>query len=308
MKIVFLDASTLGDTPLDPIASQGELVCYPTSTREEVLERTADCQVIITNKVRIDKEIIDSAKELKLICEAATGVNNIDLNAAAAKGIPVRNVAAYSTDSVVQATFMHILSLMGNAPYFDSSVKSGKYSASPIFTDVSMPFIEITGKRIGIIGLGNIGYKVAKVAEAFGMEPVYYSTSGTSHCTEYPNLDLETVMKTSDVITVHAPYNERTAGLIGEKELDMMKAGAFIVNAGRGGIIDETALAAAIDKGIIGGAALDVFTTEPLPADSPLLHTAHPERLRFTPHTAWASVEARKRLVAGVAANIGKGW
>lgn len=304
MKIVFLDASTMGDTPIQPVAELGELVCWPTSTREEALERVSDCEVLIINKVRVDRELMDAAPKLKLICEAATGVNNIDLQVAAEKGIPVKNVAAYSTDSVVQSTFMHMLSLMGNAPYYDDAVKSGRYSASGLFTDVSKPFIEITGKKLGIIGLGNIGKKVAAVAEAFGMEVSYFSTSGTSHCQDYPSLSLEQIMKESDVISVHAPYNERTAGLIGENELRMMKPTAFILNMGRGGIVEEAALAKVIDEDLIGGAALDVFVKEPLPACHPLLHTAHPEKLRFTPHTAWASVEARKRLMAGIAKNI----
>lgn len=183
-------------------------------------------------------------------------------------------MAGYSTESVVQETFMHILSLLGNGPYFDNVVKSGAYSASGLFTDVSRPFIEMHGKRIGIIGMGTIGSRVAKVAESFGMEVVYYSTSGTGHCKEYPSISLKVLMKTSDVISIHAPYNERTAGLIGLKELEWMKPSAIIVNMGRGGIVDEQALATVIDKNLIGGAALDVFTSEPLPADSPLLHLA----------------------------------
>ena len=304
MKIVFLDASTVGDTPLDEIAALGELVCYPASTKEEALARVGDCEVLIINKVVVDAALIAAAPELRLICEAATGVNNIDLEAAAARGIPVRNVAGYSTDSVVQETFMHILSLAGNAPYFDASVKSGEYSRGPIFTDVSRPFFELTGKTMGIIGLGTIGTKVAKVAEAFGMNVIYYSTSGTSHNRDYPSVPLDELMWSSDVISVHAPYNSRTAGLVGAKELALMKPTAFIVNMGRGGIVDEAALAQAVDEGRIGGAALDVYVREPLPADSPLLHTRHPERLRFTPHTAWASVEARRRLVSAIAANI----
>ena len=304
MKIVFLDASTVGDTPLDEIAALGELVCYPASTKEEALARVGDCEVLIINKVVVDAALIAAAPELRLICEAATGVNNIDLEAAAARGIPVRNVAGYSTDSVVQETFMHILSLAGNAPYFDASVKSGEYSRGPIFTDVSRPFFELTGKTMGIIGLGTIGTKVAKVAEAFGMNVIYYSTSGTSHNRDYPSVPLDALMWSSDVISVHAPYNSRTAGLVGAKELALMKPTAFIVNMGRGGIVDEAALAQAVDEGRIGGAALDVYVREPLPADSPLLHTRHPERLRFTPHTAWASVEARRRLVSAIAANI----
>ena len=304
MKIVFLDASTVGDTPLDEIAALGELVCYPTSTKEEALSRIGDCEVLIINKIVVNEELIAAAPSLKLICEAATGVNNIDLDAAAKRGIPVKNVAGYSTDSVVQETFMHILSLAGNAPYFDASVKSGEYSRGPIFTDVSRPFFELTGKTMGIIGLGTIGTKVAKVAEAFGMNVIYYSTSGTSHNRDYPSVPLDELMWSSDVISIHAPYNARTAGLVGAKELALMKPTAFIVNMGRGGIVDEAALAQAIDEGRIGGAALDVYVREPLPADSPLLRTRHPEKLRFTPHTAWASVEARERLVAAIAANI----
>ena len=215
MKIVFLDASTVGDTPLDEIAALGELTCYPTSTKDEALSRVGDCEVLIINKIIVDAELIAAAPKLKLICEAATGVNNIDLEAAAARGIPVKNVAGYSTDSVVQETFMHILSLAGNAPYFDASVKSGEYSRGPIFTDVSRPFFELTGKTMGIIGLGTIGTKVAKVAEAFGMNVIYYSTSGTSHNSDYPSVPLDELMWSSDVISVHAPYNSRTAGLVG---------------------------------------------------------------------------------------------
>ncbi|MBQ0045137.1 MAG: D-2-hydroxyacid dehydrogenase [Bacteroidales bacterium] len=308
MKMVFLDALTMGDTPLDEISALGELVCYPTSTKEEALARVGDCDVLMINKVVVDKELLDAAPMLKLICEFATGVNNIDLDAASQRGIPVRNVAGYSTDSVVQTTFMHMLSLLGNAPYFDASVKSGAYSRSGLFTDLSVPFYEITGKVLGIVGLGNIGQKVAHLAEAFGMKVIYYSTSGTAHSKEYECVPLERLMSESDVISIHAPLNERTKGLIGAEQLGMMKKTAFIINTGRGGIIDEAALAAAIDEDSIGGAALDVFSKEPLPEDNPLLHVRHPEKLRFTPHTAWASVEARTRLAHLVAENVKKGW
>lgn len=308
MKIVFLDAATLGDTSLEPIAKLGDLVCWSTSTPEEARARVGDCEILIINKIKVDTMLLDAAPVLKLVCEAATGVNNIDVEACAAKGIPVRNVAGYSTDSVVQETFMHILTLMGNGPYFDCTVKSGEYSRGNIFTDVSKPFFEIAGKTLGIIGMGTIGSKVAKVGEAFGMKVIYYSTSGTGHCKEYPSVSLERLMRESDVISVHAPYNERTAGLVGESELRMMKPTAFIVNMGRGGIVVEEALAKVIDEGIIGGAGLDVFVKEPLPADHPLLHTRHPEKLSLTPHTAWASVEARNRLVQAIADNIAKGY
>ena len=304
MKIVYLDSATVGETPMDGIAELGELVCWPESTPEEALERVRDCNVLIVNKVLVTRALLDAAPELRLVCEAATGVNNIDLEACRERNIPVRNVAGYSTDSVVQTTFMHILSLMGNAPYFDNTVKNGTYSKGTLFTDVSRPYIEIKGKRIGIVGMGAIGTGVARVAEAFGMEVVYYSTSGTGHCKEWPSISLGELMRTSDVISIHAPYNERTAGLIGAGELAMMKPSAIIVNMGRGGIVDEAALAEVIDNDLIGGAALDVFTREPLPGDSPLLRTRHPEKLRFTPHTAWASTEALTRLVNCIADNI----
>ena len=304
MKIVYLDSATVGETPMDCIAELGELVCWPESTPEEALERVRDCNVLIVNKVLVTRALLDAAPELRLVCEAATGVNNIDLEACRERNIPVRNVAGYSTDSVVQTTFMHILSLMGNAPYFDNTVKDGTYSKGTLFTDVSRPYIEIKGKRIGIVGMGAIGTGVARVAEAFGMEVVYYSTSGTGHCKEWPSISLGELMSTSDVISIHAPYNERTAGLIGAGELAMMKPSAIIVNMGRGGIVDEAALAEVIDNDLIGGAALDVFTKEPLPGDSPLLRTRHPEKLRFTPHTAWASTEALTRLVNCIAENI----
>lgn len=304
MKIVYLDAATIGDTPMTPVAALGELICYPNSTPAQALERVADCEVLIVNKIIVDNSLLDAAPKLRLICEAATGVNNIDLEAAAARGIPVKNVAGYSTDSVVQCTFMHLLSMAGNGPYFDDRVKSGAYSASGLFTDVSRPFIELAGKWMGIIGMGAIGSKVASVATALGMKVRYFSTSGTNHCKDYDAVTLEELMRGSDVISIHAPLNERTRGLIGREQLRLLKPTAFIINMGRGGIIDESALAEAIDNEWIAGAAMDVFESEPVPADNPLLHTRHPELLRFTPHTAWASREARARLVDAIAENI----
>ncbi len=305
MKIVFLDAATMGaDISFEPISRHGDLICYDSSTAEEALERVADCDVLIVNKVKVTKELIDSAKSLKLICEAATGVNNIDLEYAGFKGIPVKNVAGYSTDSVVQTTFMHILSLCGKARYFDNAVKSGNYASAGMFTDVSVPFSELSGKKIGIVGMGKIGYGVAKVASAFGMDVSYFSTSGTSHCTDYPSVSLEQLMSESDIVSVHAPYNERTASLICEKELALMKPSAIIVNMGRGGIVDEQALADAVDSGAIAGAALDVFVSEPLSLDNPLMKVVHKERLSFSPHIAWASVEARTRLMECIGNNV----
>lgn len=308
MKIVFLDAATMGDVSFEPIARLGEFTSYPTSTPEEARLRVKDVDVMIINKILVDKQLIDSAANLKLICISATGTNNIDVEYAASKGIPVRNVAGYSTDSVAQSTFMHILSLIGGAPYFDRSVKSGDYSRSGMFTDPNWNWCELAGKTIGVVGMGNIGRKVASIAEAFGMKVCYYSTSGTGHCKDFPCLSLEELLSVSDVVSIHAPLNERTNGLIGEKELSMMKDSAFLVNMGRGGIVDEAALAKAVDDGVIAGAGLDVFVTEPIPEDHPYLKMQHPERMSLAPHVAWASVEARTRLVSMIADNISKGW
>ena len=304
MKIVFLDADTLGATPTSEFASLGEFVSYPTSTREEALARVGNCDTLIINKIIIDAALMDAAPNLKLICVTATGVNNIDLVEAEKRGIAVRNVSGYSTDSVVQSTFAHLLSLLGDSPYFDDCVKSGRYSSMSIFCDISHPYTEIVGKTLGIIGLGAIGKRVAAIAGMFGMKVIYYSTSGTSHCKLYPSVSLDELLESSDVVSIHAPLNERTRSLIGQAQLAKMKKSALLLNLGRGGIVDEEALAFAVDNGVIAGAALDVFEKEPLPATSPLLHLRHPERFRFSPHTAWASREALARLVSKVADNI----
>lgn len=308
MKIVFLDAATMGDVSFEPFERLGEFVRYESSTPEEARERVKDTDVLLINKVLVNKELIDSAPNLRLICIAATGVNNIDVEYAASKGIPVRNAVGYSTDSVVQSTFMHILSLVGGAAYFDDSVKSGRYSRSGMFTDPNWNWRELSGKTIGIIGLGNIGMKVAKIAEAFGMKVCYFSTSGTGHCHDYPCLSLEELLKQSDIVSIHAPLNERTLNLIGARELAMMKPEAYLVNMGRGAIVVEEDLAKAVDEGVIAGAGIDVFVTEPIPEDHPYLRMKHPERMRMAPHVAWAAREARERLVGIMAENIAKGW
>ena len=308
MKIAFLDAATMGDVSFEPFERLGDFTRYENSTPEEARERVRDLDVLLINKVLVDKALIDSAPNLKLICIAATGVNNIDVEYAASKGIPVRNAVGYSTDSVVQTTFMHVLSLVGGAPYFDESVKSGSYSRSGMFTDPNWNWWELAGKTIGIIGMGNIGTKVAAIAEAFGMKVCYYSTSGTGHCKEYPSLPLEELLRNSDIVSIHAPLNERTRNLIGAEQLAMMKKSAYLVNVGRGAIIVEEDLAEAVDNGVIAGAGVDVFVTEPLPEDHPYLKMKHPERMRFSPHIAWASIEARDRLIEIMAENIAKGW
>ena len=304
MKMVFLDAGTMGPVSLDPIAELGELVLYHTSTHQEACERVADADVILTNKAPVDDAIMAATPALRLICVSATGLNHIDLEVARRRGIAVRNVAGYSTESVLQITFMHILSLLCRPAFYDAEVKDFTYSRSGVANDVREPFTELCGKTIGIIGMGNIGQRVAQVASAFGMKPVYYSTSGTSHCTDWPSLPLDELMKVADIVSIHCPLNERTRALIGARELALMKPDAYLVNLGRGAVVDEAALADVIDKERIAGAALDVFSTEPIPEDHPLLHTSHPERLRFTPHIAWASHESLDRLVQKMVENI----
>ena len=205
---------------------------------------------------------------------------------------------------MAQLTFTHILSLFCRPAFYDAEVKDLTYSRSGVPNDVREPFHELNGKTIGIIGMGNIGQRVAQIAAAFGMKQVYYSTSGTSHCKEWPSLSLDELMGKADIVSIHCPLNEHTRGLIGARELGLMKPDAYLVNLGRGAVVDEVALAEAIDDCRIAGAALDVFSTEPLPEDHPLLHTSHPERLRFTPHIAWASHESLDRLVRMMADNI----
>ena len=304
MKIVFLDAISMGDASLAEIAALGDLTCYPSSTAEEARERVKDADVALLNKVIVDQAFLDAAPKLKLICEAGTGINNINVTLCDQRGVAVRNVAAYSTDSVAQVAWMHILNLLGRAFHYQSFVSSGAYSKNPVHVDYAHPFTEIAGKTLGIVGMGAIGQKVAAIGKAFGMKVIYYSTSGTGHCKDYPCVSLEELLAQSDVISIHAPYNERTAGLIGYEQMKQMKPTAILVNTGRGGIAVEADLARALNEGIIAGAALDVYVKEPLPLDSPLMQVKQPERLLLSPPIAWYSHEARARLAHEMAQNI----
>ena len=304
MKIVFLDAISMGDVSLEEIAALGELTCYDSSTAQEAYERVKDAEVVLLNKVIVDEAFLDAAPRLRLICEAGTGINNINVPLCDSRGVAVRNVAAYSTDSVAQTAWMHILNLSGRAFHYQDFVQSGAYSRNPVHVDYAHPFTELAGKTLGIVGMGAIGQKVAAVGTAFGMQVIYFSTSGTGHCKDYPCVDLDTLLSRSDVISIHAPYNERTAGLIGYDEFRKMKRTAYLVNTGRGGIAVEEDLARALDDGLIAGAALDVYVKEPLPLSSPLMQLKHPERLLFSPHIAWYSREARARLAHEMADNI----
>ena len=305
MKVVILDAKTLGDDIELGIFQQfGDLEVYPTTDPSQLFERIQDADIIITNKVVIDREAINATRNLKLICVAATGYNNVDVLYAKEKGIAVTNVAGYSTESVVQTTFGMLFYLLMHLRYYDDYVKSGEYAMSDIFTHLGRPFWEIHGKRWGIIGLGTIGRRVAQVAESFGCDVIYYSTSGIEREEKYPKYPLDELLKTSDIISIHAPLNEKTKNLITIKELGMMKNHALLLNLGRGGIVSERDLAVALDSDLIGGAGLDVLEKEPIDPNNPLLKIKNKEKLLITPHIAWTSIEARKKLVNEIVENI----
>ncbi len=303
MRIVLLDALTFGETDLSAFEALGEVEVYQTTSAEETLSRISDCNVIVTNKVIISDEHMAACANLKLICIAATGMNNVDLNAAKERGVEVKNVSGYSTQSVIQHTFSMLFYLMGHARYYDEVVKDGTYSRSKIFTDVSKPFFEIKGKKWGVIGLGEIGRGVANIAQAFGAEVFYYSTSGRNRTDDFQRTTLEDMLKTCDVISIHSPLNEQTNNLLDYEQLFTCRDGAIVLNLGRGGIVNEEAIAKIIDeKNISFG--LDVLMKEPMVQNHPFLSVKNSENLYITPHIAWTSVEARDTLIASIVNNI----
>ncbi len=303
MKIVLLDALTFGETDLSGFEALGAVAVFQTTSPEQVQERITNCDVIVTNKVVITDSHMSKTPSLKLICVAATGMNNIDLESAKTHNIQVKNVAGYSTDSVIQHTFSMLFYLIGHSRYYDEYVKDGTYSKSPIFTDVSKPFFEIRGKKWGIIGLGSIGRGVANIAKTFGAEIFYYSTSGRNRTDDYQRVNLDELLKTCDIISIHAPLNELTNNLLDYEQLLTCKDGAIVLNLGRGGIINEEAVAKIVDeKNISFG--LDVLSKEPMRVNHSLLHVKNKENLYITPHIAWTSVEARDKLIATTIENI----
>ena len=303
-KIVILDGKTLGELEFDELKSFGEVVYYDTTMPEEVAERIEDAHIVLTNKVVLNEDNLKGTKNLELICETATGFNNIDIVYAKNNNIAVTNVAGYSTNTVAQHTFATVLALYDKLFYYDEFVKSGEYANSGLFTDVSKPFYELEGKTWGIIGLGAIGRRVATIAEAFGVNVIYYSTSGKNSNSHYKRVEFDELLKASDIISIHAPLNDNTQGLIDYDALEKMKDTAILVNMGRGPIVIEKDLAKAIDEELIAGAALDLFEVEPIKSENPLVNVNNKDRLILTPHIAWASVEARNRLFKEVILNI----
>ena len=302
-KIVFLDEYSLGDMDLSPIKQLGEYVGYDRTSKEQVLEHCKGAEVVICNKTVLRAETLRALPDLRFIAIAATGMNNVDLEVAAELGIGVKNVAGYSTSSVAEATLTFALSLMKNAAYFDHYFKSGAYAATEDIFHFGRPVRQLRGSKWGIIGMGAIGREVARLASAFGCEVAYTSTSGAVRKEEYPQKSLSELLGWADIISVHCPLTPTTKGLIGEKELAMMKPTSIIINVARGGIINEEALAKALNDKIIAGAGLDVFSREPLHS-SPLYDITDKYSLVASPHTAWAADEARKELIKRIAENI----
>ena len=298
MKIVFLDRKSIGeDIDLSSFNEFGEVVIYDYSTVEEASARTVDADIIVLNKVPINEKTIGNAKNLKLVCVTATGTNNLDKDYLASRGIEWRNVAGYSTEAVAQHTLALTMFLLEHLNYYDNYVKSEKYVEDKMFTHFEMHFNEIYGKTWGIIGLGAIGKRVAEIAKCLGANVIYYSTSGKNHSDIYKEVDFETLLSTSDIISIHAPLDENTMHLMDANAFAKMKKSAILINVGRGPIIVEKDLADALNQGTIAAAGLDVLDVEPMSVDNPLKLVKDSNKLIITPHIAWAAVEARVRLM-----------
>ncbi len=305
MKIVFLDASTLGDDiDYTQFEQMGEVVRYPFTSSEEAPDRVTDADVVVVNKVLINEQTISTAGKLKLVCVTATGTNNLDKDYLAQRGIEWRNVAGYSTESVAQHTFAMLFYLLENLRYYDDYVKNGSYVNDRIFTHFARTFRELNGMTWGILGLGAIGRRVADIAGMFGAKVIYYSASGAPAQKGYHQVDFDTLLTESDILSIHAPLNEYTEGLMNASAFHKMKSDAILLNLGRGPIINEADLADALDSGEIKAAGLDVLSVEPMAKDSPLLTVRDKDRLFITPHIAWAAVETRQRLTKIIAGQI----
>lgn len=305
MKIVFLDTKTIGeDIDLSAYDALGEVVKYGFSTLEEIPERVKDADVLIVNKIAINEQTIGAAKNLKLVCVTATGTNNLDKEYLKKRGIAWRNVAGYSTESVTQHTFALLFYLLEKIRYYDDYVKDEKYINDTVFTHFAEHFNEVNGKTWGIIGLGTIGRRVADIAKAFGARVIYYSASGSPAQEGYEQVDFETLLTTSDIVSVHAPLNEYTKDLMDREAFAKMKKTAIFLNLGRGPIVVEQDLYEALETGEIAAAGLDVLCEEPMSETNPLAKIKDSKKLIITPHIAWASVEARNRLMQIIAEQI----
>lgn len=307
MRILMLEATSCGeDVSLDKFDSLGEVVKYNTSTYDEAVSRMKEHNpdVVIINKVNMTDECMSAAPNLKMVAFTATGYNNVDESFAKNHGICVANVAGYSTQSVIQHTFAMAFYLLEKLRHYDEFVKSGRYSDWGCFSYYANVFHELSGMTWGIVGLGSIGRGVAEIAEKFGCRVLYYSASGKTYDVPYEQCDLEELLNKSDIVSIHAPLNEYTNNMFDYKTISMMKRNAILLNLGRGPIVNEEDLTRALEEGLIMAAGLDVIPTEPIPKSSPLMRIKDSDKLLITPHIAWATFEARTRLLDEVYKNI----
>ncbi len=304
-KIVMLERENIGeDIDLSSFEKLGELIVYDRCKPQDIPDRIADAEIVILNKMPMNEQTLAGAEKLKLLCVTATGMDNVDLTYCQSRGITVKNVKGYSTASVVQHTFALFFYLYEKLSYYDEYVKSEAYVKCPVFTHFAEYFHELSGKTWGIVGLGEIGRGVANVAAAFGCRVIYYSTSGANHNSEYTEVTFDELLASADVISIHAPLNEKTRHLFEQRAFLNMKKDAYLINVGRGPIVDSAALYEALITGKLAGAALDVLEQEPMSETDPLLQIKDSRKLLITPHIAWATIEARKRLMQEVYRNI----
>ena len=304
MQIVLLDgyASNPGDLTWAPLRELGELTVYDRTTPDQVVERARDAEIIVTNKVTLDRTLLEQLPQLRLICVLATGYNTIDTLAARERGITVCNVPAYSTDSVAQMVFAQILNLTNHVAHYARQTREGRWSRNPDFCYWDTPVHELAGKTLGIVGLGHIGSKVARIASDFGMDIFAYTSKNSTDLPGYiQKTTLEGLLAVSDVLTLHCPLTPDTHELINRRTLDSMKPGALLINTGRGPLVNEHDVAEALASGQLGGYGADVMCSEPPSVDNPLI--AQPGAF-ITPHIAWASVEARTRLLEATFQNV----
>ena len=305
MKIVFMEADTYGDDiDLTKFSQLGEVEIYPETDPEKNPHRIKDADVVVVNKTLMNEPTLKLASNLKLIAVAATGTNNVDFDYVNKRGIKVCNVGGYSTMSVAQHTFALALYLYEKLPYYDNFVKSGKYSATDLFTHMGRTFHELDGKVWGIFGLGAIGKKVAEIAGTFGCHIIYTSSTGKNTSGEYECVDFDTLLAQSDILSIHAPLHGKDKSIFNYSAFSKMKRDALLINVARGPIVNQADLAKALDDGLIAGAGIDVFDTEPIASDDPLLRIKDSSKLIMTPHIAWATVEARTRCLDEVYNNI----
>ncbi len=302
LKLVLLDCESIGlDISMDAFRAYGELVIYPNTAPDEIAGRVRDADVVLTNKCRLNASNLADAEKLKLICIAATGFDNIDVAWCRERGVAVCNVKGYSTDCVAQLTVAMALSLAMHLPEYGRYVSDGSYTASGRFNQLSPAFHELRGKTWGVVGAGNIGMQVARVAEALGCRVIVYQRHPNSF---YPTVSLEELCLSADVISLHVPLNDSTRGLIGARQIELMKDGVMLINVARGAVTDEKAVAMAVESGRIGAFACDVYSTEPFPETHPFYAIKDRPGVLLTPHMAWGGVETRIRLIREMADNI----